>query len=117
MRSGMFRRFAFLIVFAVAACAANVKLYLKDGSFHLVREYQVLEDRVRFYSVERDEWEEIPLELMDLKKTESEIKRKQEAIQEEHRQLAAEDQAVREQRKEVESIPQEPGVYRKDGEK
>ena len=41
------------------------KLVLKDGSFHLVREYEVQGDRVRYYSVERSQWEEIPADLVD----------------------------------------------------
>lgn len=36
--------------------AANVKLFLTDGTWHWVREYQVLTDRVRYYSVERSDW-------------------------------------------------------------
>jgi hypothetical protein len=41
------------------------KLYLKDGTFHLVREYKVAGDRVRYYSVERSSWEEIPIDIVD----------------------------------------------------
>jgi hypothetical protein len=41
------------------------KLVLKDGSFHIVREYQVIGDRVRYYSLERSEWEEIPSSMVD----------------------------------------------------
>lgn len=41
------------------------KLMLQDGSFHLVREYKVEGDRVRYYSVERSQWEEIPADLVD----------------------------------------------------
>jgi hypothetical protein len=38
---------------------------LKDGSFHLVREYAVEGDRVRYYSLDRSQWEEIPADLVD----------------------------------------------------
>jgi len=72
------RRFLFaLFVLALAAFAANSKLYMKDGSFQLVTEYQVQTDRVRFYSVERSQWEEVPLDLVDLRRTESEAAERQ----------------------------------------
>src|SRR5450755_430694 len=41
------------------------KLILKDGTFQMVREYQRQDDSVRYYSVERSAWEEIPAELVD----------------------------------------------------
>ena len=41
------------------------KLVLTDGSFQMVREYQRQGDRVRYYSVERSAWEEIPASLID----------------------------------------------------
>jgi len=59
-----------LLIFAVSAAAANVRLYLKDGTYHMVREYAIQEDRVHYYSVERSDWEDIPLALVDLKRTE-----------------------------------------------
>ncbi|HXX17971.1 MAG TPA: hypothetical protein VEJ46_01080 [Candidatus Acidoferrum sp.] len=41
------------------------KLMLKDGSFQLVREYQVEGDRVRYYSLDSSSWEAMPASLVD----------------------------------------------------
>ena len=41
------------------------KLILKDGSVQIVSQYQVIGNRVRYYSIERAEWEEIPDSLVD----------------------------------------------------
>ena len=44
----------------------NHRLILKDGSYQVVREYQVVGDRVRYMSLERGgEWEELPNDLVD----------------------------------------------------
>jgi hypothetical protein len=101
------------IVLAAACllCAANVKLYLKDGTYQLVREYKVENDRVRLLSTDRGEWEEIPVELVDLEKTQFEIKRREETVREEAAAADAEEKAERAARKEVEQIPVEDGVY------
>ena len=48
-----------------APLARGRKLYLKDGDFQLVREYRMEGNRVRYYSVERSQWEEIPADMVD----------------------------------------------------
>ncbi len=106
------RRFCLILLLtALAAWGANFKLYLKDGTFQLVREYKVEGDRVRFFTVERSEWEEIPASLVDLQKTEAERKERQQELEKEAEQLAAEDKLEREQREERERVPVEPGLY------
>ncbi|MEO7649854.1 MAG: hypothetical protein ABIZ80_05260, partial [Bryobacteraceae bacterium] len=95
----------------ISAFAANVRLYLKDGGHHVVREYQVQDDRVRYYSVERSDWEEIPKDLVDLKRTESERVERKEKLAEESRLLAEEDKAERQRANEVSKVPQGPGVH------
>jgi hypothetical protein len=41
------------------------KLILKDGTYQVIREYERSGDRVRYFSVERGEWEEIPASMID----------------------------------------------------
>ena len=105
------RILSFTLLLAIAALGANVQLYMKDGSSHLVREYQAQADRVRYYSVERSDWEEVPLELVDLKRTEAEIKQRTESQKEDAAAQDAEEKALRAQRREVEQIPQETGAF------
>ena len=100
-----------LFLLTLAAFAANIKLYLKDGGYQLVREYQVETDRVRYYSVERSQWEEIPLDLVDLKRTEAETAERKAQIAADSKVIAEEQSAVREARAEVAKIPTDPGVY------
>ena len=41
------------------------KLILKDGTYQIIREYERNGDRVRYFSEERGEWEEIPASMVD----------------------------------------------------
>jgi len=112
----MRKLFAALLCFVAAAWAVNIKLYLKDGSYQLVNDYKVEGDRVRFYTVERSEWEEIPLSMVDLKRTQAEATERKEELAHDAKVLSEEDATERAMRKEVMRIPQNPGVYWIDGE-
>ena len=66
---------------ADSGVAPGKKLVLKDGSFQIIREYQILGDRVRYYSIERSEWEEIPAALVDWNATAKAAKTEQKQAQ------------------------------------
>ncbi len=100
------------VLFLLPLAAANVKLYTTDGDYQLVREYQVNGDRVRYYSADRNEWEEMPASLVDLKKTEKEAAARQADLDRRTREFDAEEQAARAERAELAKIPQDAGVYR-----
>jgi hypothetical protein len=48
---------------------ANFKLFMKDGSYQIVTGYEVHGDRVRYFSVERSDWEEVPTSIVDFEAT------------------------------------------------
>ncbi len=50
---------------AAARLTRGKKLMLKDGNFQLVREYERKGERVRYFSLERGAWEEIPAAMVD----------------------------------------------------
>jgi hypothetical protein len=50
----------------VPGTSTNHRLILKDGTYQLVRKYEVVGDRVRYISIERSgDWEELPVDLVD----------------------------------------------------
>lgn len=106
-----------LLVLGCAFSAANFKLYMTDGSYQLVNEYKVEQDRVRFYTVERSEWEEVPLEMVDLKRTKADAAAKEEQVAKDTRMLTEENAARQALRNEIKRVPQDPGVYWFEGDK
>jgi hypothetical protein len=101
-----------VLVFGITLSAANFKLYLKDGSFQLVREYTVEGDRVKYYSVDRSDWEEVPADLVDLKRTDAETGARKSTLAFQQKEDEEEKAAAREIRQEILKIPRDPGTYR-----
>jgi hypothetical protein len=59
--------FALVSLCAIPAFAQTPghRLILKDGSYQSISKYEIKGDRVRYFSAERGEWEEVPKELVD----------------------------------------------------
>ena len=78
------------VLAAPPAAWANLKLYMKDGSYQEVSSYEVQGDRVRYFSVERSEWEEVPTSLVDFdatKRAQEEAKAAEKKHDEEAKQI------------------------------
>jgi hypothetical protein len=92
------------------------KLFLKDGTFQLAREYSVEGDRVRYWSLERSAWEEIPSALVDWDAThKSEADQAAEDAQLKAK-IRASDLAVHTQGIDVDrSLEAKPGLFLPDG--
>ena len=107
----MLRVAALVLAFAAAVLGGTERLYLKDGTYQLTNEYKILSDRVSFYSTERSQWEEIPLEMVDLNRTKKEVADHESEVKVEAKAQSEEDAAERAERQEIERIPVAAGAY------
>jgi hypothetical protein len=100
-----------LLLLASAVASAADRLYLKDGTYQLTNQYEVKTDRVRYYSTERGEWEEIPLEMVDLDRTKGEVADRESQLAADAKADAEERAAEKLEKKQIASIPTQPGAY------
>lgn len=90
------------------------RLILKDGSYQAVTQWEILRDRVRYYSAERFAWEELPKDLIDWPATEKYNKERAEMRSSAAADVAKEEEKMQ-QLEEAQSPTVAPGLRLPDG--
>ncbi len=93
------------------AFAQRMALFLDDGSRMDVREYEIVGERVRYFSLERGQWEEVPLSIVDLERTKVHNRTAQAAARARAAEERRERLAERRARTELHGVPLDDGVY------
>jgi hypothetical protein len=100
------------------------KLILTDGTFHVVREYRREGNRVRYYSLERSDWEEVPASLVDWEATQKAEEEREAQQKEFAEKIKASETAARVADLDVDTsfevragvfLPDQVGLYAVDG--
>lgn len=84
-----------LLLVPGAPAQAVKRLILTDGTYQTATEWKKIGDRVKYFSAERGEWEEIPVSLVNWKATDEWNAERVKTAQEEMKQVTAEEIAVR----------------------
>ena len=100
-----------LVVCTIGLAAERMALFLEDGTSMAVREYEVVENRVRYFSSERGQWEEVPLEIVDLERTRGHNRSLQTIAEAREQEVRRERIAERRARTELHSVPLDDGIY------
>ena len=111
MRDLALRTALALLACAPALQAQQLSLYLTDGTRLAVREFEILDSRVRYFSTDRGQWEEVPSEIVDMTRTDAHNRRERAKASVREEQERRERQAERRARTELHAVPLDNGVY------
>jgi hypothetical protein len=107
------------LTITIGAQESSKRLILTDGSYQIVTKWEIKGERVRYYSTERDDWEELPNSLVDWPATEKynqEMANRGAAPKQQIRDRTSDDQAAKaEEAAEAESPLVAPGLRLPDG--